>query len=405
MPARLGGVLFRRGRLARFGFAGGAFFAFRLLHREARFLRIIDGQIGVCLRLVGGAEQTPVLFIIPDQQTERQHDAGDRHDDRHDPGDLYAVPEDVLRGAQRLHDRTDDAVAEQVPGEREAARLFAELPQQRKQQRERDDVEHALVKEEGVVPAVRVLDVDGEREPLQRGVFDQPAVHFLVEEVAPAADALREDDARRDAVGDAQEVDLVDDAEQDDAQNAAHDAANDGQAARADAVLLVQREPVREGNAARDAIEQAGADDADGQDAEQKVEHPFDGNVAPLEEQADHDRRQNDAADDHDRVIIDGESVADGDGKPARRDPIIGFVHDKDLPRPRRTGCADGLYGIIIPHPPQKLKGFYAKSRRTERARATVRRRQTRAAVRRRQTHAKAKETDVPLSLLLWWGW
>ena len=143
-----------------------------------------------------------------------------------------------------------------------------ELPHQRKQKSKHDEVEHAFIKEKGIVPAVRILDIDGKGKPLQRRIGNKPAVHFLIEEVAPAADSLCQDDARHEAVCDAQKVDLMDDAEKHDAERPAHDAADNGQTARTDTVILVERKPVLNWNAARDAIEQARTHDPDRQNTQ-----------------------------------------------------------------------------------------------------------------------------------------
>ena len=76
-----------------------------------------------------------------------------------------------------------------------------------------------------------IFDIDGEREPLHGGVRNLGAVHFLVEEVAPAADRLREREAGDHAIRHAEKIDFMDEAEQENAQSAADDAADDGQAA------------------------------------------------------------------------------------------------------------------------------------------------------------------------------
>ena len=84
------------------------------------------------------------------------------------------------------------------------------------------------------MPFARLFDEHRQGEPLQRLVGDFGAVHFLVDEVAPAADRLGEDDARHQAVCHAEEVDLVDEAEQHHADRAADDPADDGKAAVAE---------------------------------------------------------------------------------------------------------------------------------------------------------------------------
>ena len=66
---------------------------------------------------------------------------------------------------------------------------------------------------------------------MQARVCDGVAVRFLIDKVAPPADALRQDDPGDEAVRRAPETDLMDEAEQENAQSAADDAADDGQAA------------------------------------------------------------------------------------------------------------------------------------------------------------------------------
>lgn len=121
----------------------------------------------------------------------KEEDAADRHENGKDLRYGKAAAEDILPVAQRLHDGAHRAVGEEIPGDGKPVRLFAEIPHQREQERKDDDIEHALIEEEGVMPLPRTLDVDAEGEPLPGGVGDDAAVDFLIEEVAPPADALR----------------------------------------------------------------------------------------------------------------------------------------------------------------------------------------------------------------------
>ena len=245
------------------GGAGGLPATALLFRLAALFRRVIDGQHGTAFRLVVCAEQPAILFIIPNEQTDGEGEAAEGHDQGDHLRDGHAAAEDELRVAQRLHDGAHGAVAEQVACKGEAARLLFEFPHQYKQQREDDEVEHALIKEEGVMPFARLFDEHGEGEPLQRLVGDFGAVYFLVDEVAPAADGLGEDDARHQAICHAEEIDLVDEAEQHHAQRTADDPADDGKAAVAEGGKPLCN--VRRGVGEHE--EGARADDAEGQDA------------------------------------------------------------------------------------------------------------------------------------------
>ena len=99
------------------------------------------------------------------------------------------------------------------------------------------------------------------REPLKGGVSDFRAVHFLIEEVAPPPHRLRDEDVEDNAVGNAQKVDLLDEADDKPCKNAAHDAAEDAQAPASDAVPL---EPLGNMHTVRDAVVKARADERRG---------------------------------------------------------------------------------------------------------------------------------------------
>ena len=113
------------------------------------------------------------------------------------------------------------------------------------------------------MPGAVAFDVHREREPLQGRVGDLPAVHFLIEKVTPAADCLGERKTRHDAVGNAEKIDLMNEAEENNAECAADNAADDGQTAVAES-----REPFGNGcgRVGHDG-EGARADDAERQNA------------------------------------------------------------------------------------------------------------------------------------------
>lgn len=78
------------------------------------------------------------------------------------------------------------------------------------------------------VPVIVIgRDGDCEREPLQRRIGDNSAVHLAVEEVAPSAQRLRNEDIGNNAVRRPQKVDLLDEADDQPRQYAAQYAARD----------------------------------------------------------------------------------------------------------------------------------------------------------------------------------
>ena len=142
-------------------------------------------------------------------------------------------------------------------------------------------------------------------------VGDEVAVRLLIDEIPPPADALRQDHAGNETVCRTPEADLMNQAEQDDAERTADHAAVDREPA------VAEMQPIAH-VAVKRAVIGARADDAKRQDADKKIERPFRRNVAPFEQKRNDDRRQDDAAYDDDGIIVDSKAE-DRDAGIARR--------------------------------------------------------------------------------------
>ena len=222
----------------------------------------------------------------------------------------------------------------EIPGGDDPVGLFGVFPGVDEHQDRSRQVENALVKEEGVMPfaarnaavaaedlfkgqndalqaasAVPFVDIDGKGEELQGLVGHLRAVHFLVGEIPPPADRLREQHADENAVRGAEDVDFFDIADEKDACRPAENAADDGQPARADAVFGIRKgEPIAELHAAGDAVKQPRGDERHGQGDDEIGEEEIFRHISAAEEQRDDEKRRHHAADDDDCIGVDFES-------------------------------------------------------------------------------------------------
>ena len=154
---------------------------------------------------------------------------------------------------------------------------------------------------------------DRKREPLQRGIGHNAAVHLAVEEVAPPPQRLRDEDIGHDAVRRPQEVDLLDEADDQPRQHAANDAARD----REPAVLKIEK-PCNAEIGVGETGKEARADDRRRDAHEKEQIDEVRRHVPALHQQRREKRRQDHAADDADAVPVDLQAEHD--------DPAIGNI-------------------------------------------------------------------------------
>ena len=150
--------------------------------------------------------------------------------------------------------------------------------------------------------AVARADGHCEREPLEGGVGDLRAVHFLVEEVAPPPHRLRDEDIEDDTVGNAQKVDLLDEADDEPCENTAHHAAENAQSPVAD---TLPREPAGDVHAVRDAVVEPRADERRGNTDNEERQDEVVVDVAPPHEERRKVGRKDHARHDADGVEVD----------------------------------------------------------------------------------------------------
>ena len=158
------------------------------------------------------------------------------------------------------------------------------------------------------MPAARHVDIDGKGEKLQRGIFYLQAVKLLIEIVAPSAHDLSHEKREHDEIrraGDA--VFFVAQTAADYAQNAAENAADDGQTAFAQIKYFFptfRRAEVVSGADTRNDIENAAEYHRQHDDPEKEFERKFHAH-APLFQQVRHEHERQEHADrDHDGIPI-----------------------------------------------------------------------------------------------------
>ena len=146
------------------------------------------------------------------------------------------------------------------------------------------------------------IDIHGEREKLQRFVFHDRAVNFLVGKVPPTPDRLRKHQADNDTIPYAEEVYFFKIANR---RNRNRTAQNTADNRKPTATNPFKREPIFDRHAVRQAIKKPCRAKRDGQAHAEKGQEQIGRNIPAFKEQRNHEERRENTANDNNRVSVD----------------------------------------------------------------------------------------------------